>query len=473
MGTARTRARRVVWVAAGALIAAGLAAPPAAAAGANVEATYVDCNYDAATNTMRPVAILHRAKDADGSDNRVSTVMWLYDGATLVDSLSAGELSIDGGYADSGMVDLAPDDVLPVTPWGGTFGRDDGPSLQEDHTYLVKVRNWEFATAEQTIRTFTCKTSKDWADKCSGIDMDQTAFRPSYVKKDAFEKFPNSKSMCEALWLPNADTGFVPQGLALDTDNTAWVSGYQSKKAWKGPGNDKGERCFVVHVSLAAGTQIGDVHGISTPSQDLFCQHGGGAALLHEGLLVVSTKNLWLVDPDTGAYLRHWDLDGLKGSFLVETVNSRIGIGQYNKSDSDVVLMYRTADLLAEGVTTIKDKGASTAKTVAPLSKADVPKLSQGADFSPVTGKLLASASDASCGTLVRKNSEYGFAAGSEEIEYTGTGVHLWAVFEAYSKKYYAKGPVTPLLARFDVGKLTGSDAKKPGCTPRARRMGQ
>lgn len=153
-----------------ALIVAGGVVPPPAAAEAQVQAVELACNYDPASGTMKPVATIQRYANASSSDNRVSHVMALYDGATLIDQLSAGELHGDGTVTQNGIVYIAPGESARVTPWGGAFGdtsRSGAPALVPNHTYEIRVRSFEFATSEQTFRFFTCVASESELDSDS------------------------------------------------------------------------------------------------------------------------------------------------------------------------------------------------------------------------------------------------------------------------------------------------------------------
>ena len=185
----------------------------AEAAEGHVEATALDCRYDASTGTMLPVATVQRLESASSSDNRVSTVMALMDGDLLVDQLSAGEVNSDGSVTQSGLVMIAPGAQTDVTPWGGTFGdtsRAGAPALVPDHTYTVRVRNYEFASGEQTLRYFECITTPSDEVDTDGdglTDAEEKALETDRLDTDTDDDFL-------------ADGAEVEQGLdPLDRDS--------------------------------------------------------------------------------------------------------------------------------------------------------------------------------------------------------------------------------------------------------------
>gem|GEM_PF-1232456 len=269
--------------------------------------------------------------------------------------------------------------------------------------------------------------------------------------------FRNDDTMCRALWLPDANFGFVPQGIAL-AGQRAYISGYR--------GSGKRERCSVYRIDLVTGAKLAFTKW--GQSDEPVCKHGGGIALTRRGLWLADTKRLFLLDPrrigGRPPIVRSWKLRGLKGSYVVDGVADQIGVGQY---DNGRIHWYRYSSLLERPwKKTLVPQGAdlSRGSDLRAVRTSPTPSKTQGAAYGP--GGLSYASSTATCGRLFIGGDRLGFGAGIEEIAYAGTD-YLWAVFESGAKRYQSRdepAPFMPMLASFKVDRLRAGDTR--ACTP-------
>ena len=298
---------------------------------------------------------------------------------------------------------------------------------------------------------------------CRGVtDAEVRGPRPSYGP-DELDPYAGAGAVCAAYWLPGADRRFVPQGLALD-GTSVWVGGYQWSRRL-------GVRlCTVVRVDRRTGRTLArqrSVTGAVGSRDPRLCRHGGGLALTGEGLWLLETRRLWLLDPDlvgTGEdpVLRGWLLlDPLRGSVLLEG-DGALGIGRFNRTSRAAVRWFDVADLLAAGVRDLAAE-ARAAGQVGPRRVTSAPSLLQGGDVGP--GGTWLTRSTTRCGVLVAPGGRRVAAPpGLEDVELDGED--LWAVSESGSKPYQDKGarPMVPMLLRLDAGAVL--DGPRPACTP-------
>lgn len=447
-------------------------AAPADAAGSYIVVDAVDCNPDPETQTFWPLATVRRGGGLP-DDNRTTTVMYLYDGATMIESLSAGKVNPDGVTATSGVVNVPTGDSVVVAPWGGRFG-DDEPAgvtpLDPGAEYELRVRVYDFDAGEYTWEEATCSFEPRECDGVTSAEMKGP--RPGYIGSGEMSTFPNSKFVCDGYWLPRSTGGFIPQGLALQ-GKTAWVAGYIPD-----PKDDKKGTCVVQKVSLDSGVQMAGQVGLKDKdNKKSTCNHAGGIALTPKGLFVSDTKTLWLLNPakigSGDAVKRTWALKGVNGSFLAMPVNGNVGIGSWKKGKAGKVSVFSLNGLMAKKITTLVDKKKK------PKEEGDPPLGKQltpvRADYKPVAvnangglfsgSKLITTGSLSTCGMLRTANGGIGFGPGAEEIEFDSDG-YLWGIFEATAKKYYTKNKkkgkekVVPMLAKFDPAILEEGTAK-------------
>jgi hypothetical protein len=292
---------------------------------------------------------------------------------------------------------------------------------------------------------------------CHGIRRDQvTGPEPSYVAGPLAE-FPGSSALCRGLWLPTADSWFVPQGLVLDA-GTAWVSGYRWHRGY-------GARaCRLLHVSLRTGRLLAATDRLQArvygPRQT-FCRHGGALSQDRHGLWVVESNRLWLVDPGRvghrGQVRRVWRLQPpVRGSVLLDGSRAVLGVGTWRDAGPGRARWFRYRDLLAPGVSSLvagrpAGRGEATAVRTTP-----VVRRVQGTTEGPAGARgTWSTSSTSTCGMLLTPGGRrLGFAPGAEEIEFDASG-RLWAVLESGARSYQRDGrPLVPMLAQFDVSRL-------------------
>jgi hypothetical protein len=278
---------------------------------------------------------------------------------------------------------------------------------------------------------------------CDGVSGDDVrGARPRYAE-GGLAGFVNDESMCRGLWLPRADAWFVPQGLALD-GRTAWVSGFR----WRARFGNR--PCQLLRVDLRTGEELAFQPRLEGQVPDgpsgIWCHHGGGLTMNDHGLWLAETGRLWLVDPErvgrTGAVRRVWRLSGsVSGGFLVAGDGDRFGLGDFHADRDSTIHWYRFSEVPARAVTV-------------------APRHGQGGATRPARLRPYLTSSLSTCGVLVTPGGRrIAFAPGAEGIAFDGKG-GVWAALESGSRGYQRRGrPLTPMLARFDLGQLrAGAD---------------
>lgn len=284
-------------------------------------------------------------------------------------------------------------------------------------------------------------------------------------------RFGNDNAMCSGWWLPKVNDHFVPQGLAIG-GKTAWVTGYR----WR-PGYGERE-CRLMQVDLRTGALLAYMPRISGSVDgrpEAYCHHGGGIARTPDGLWVLETKRLWLLDPylvKTGRdpVVKVWFIEKpLRGSVLV-TTGEEFGVGEFREDRHGDIHWFRYEDIEAPGVTTLVRHGARrTARQVPARRVIPAPRYLQGAATVPAhsaAGRSTASgtwfvSSNTRCGVLHRPDgSRVAFGPGSEGIDIDRRG-DFWVVMEAGVLDYQRQGgrPMVPHLARFDGNVLSNGVA--------------
>jgi hypothetical protein len=149
---------------------------------------------------------------------------------------------------------------------------------------------------------------------------------------------------------------------------------------------------------------------------EAYCHHGGGLARTPDGLWVLKTKRLWLLDPHlvkTGRdpVVKVWFIEKpLRGSVLV-TAGEELGVGEFREDRHGDIHWFRYEDIEAPGVTTLVRHGARrTARQVPARRVIPAPRYLQGAATVPAhsaAGNSTASgtwfvSSNTRCGVLHR-----------------------------------------------------------------------
>ena len=291
---------------------------------------------------------------------------------------------------------------------------------------------------------------------CHGVTYDQVrGAKLDYGPKE-LPTYPGSNTLCAAYWLAGANNRFTPQGLALDGD-TVWVSGFRFDA-------QVGDRqCVLLQVSKRTGkriTGVTPIEGAVGNRQPTYCRHGGGLARTDEGLWVLETMRLWLLDPDlvgTGQdpVKRVWGIvKPLRGSSLVDA-DGQLGIGSFNFDGSrGDIEWFRIDDLMQPGVIDIASSSADhRTRAISWL---------QGG--TQTDHGLYLTQSNTRCGILrLPSGRRVAVAPGTEDLEFDPHG-DLWTVAEAGAKIYQREGgrPLIPHLARYDARALLRGP--RPSC---------
>ena len=259
---------------------------------------------------------------------------------------------------------------------------------------------------------------------------------------------------CRTVRVRFPQAGFVPQGLAVAGDGTAYVSGY----AWDEPG---ARECQVARVDLARGKVldwVGVFHGWVPGGGRQYCRHGGGVALSDHGLWVAGAQQLWLLDPAAlsggDPVLRVWAVDDAIRASTVTAGDEALVLGMFRERGRGRVLRYRYTDLLAPGADRLGADAAVGA--VAPLRSRPVPSHVQGIAVS--RGRTWLTRSTSYCGELVAPSGRrIPFLPGAEGLSFEGG--RIWVASESGSRPYQRMGgrPDVPTLTRIDLRRLDRS----------------
>jgi hypothetical protein len=299
-------------------------------------------------------------------------------------------------------------------------------------------------------------------DGCTGVAYDDVRGPRIEYGDRTLADFPGSGTMCAGYWLPGANRRLVPQGLALDGD-TIWVSGYRFHP---GVGH---RQCLVLRIDRRTGrrlAQVTPVEGAVEGRDPTYCRHGGGLALTDEGLWVVETMRLWLLDPDlvgsADPVQRVWSIVApLRGSTLVDD-EGRLGFGQFlTDGRRGPVDWFRTSDLLEPGVVELVAGDPGTGQA-GPVRRDRGVAYLQGGTLGP--RGLYLTQSNTRCGVLRTPGGRrVEIGPGTEDLEFDDAG-DLWTVSESGARTYQHRGgrPLVPMLARFDARQLL--DGPHPAC---------
>jgi hypothetical protein len=250
--------------------------------------------------------------------------------------------------------------------------------------------------------------------------------------------------------------GFVPQGLALAGDRTAYLSGYDGHA----PVGSK--VCLVSRVDLRSGRPLRTVErfdGAVVPGGEVLpCRHGGGIALTRHGLWVAATGRLWLLDPALPAdpVRRIWWVDLRSKASTLAASRGSLLVGKFRSDGPSRLHRYRIADLLAPGTTRLSPDPAPG--THAAVDSRRVPSRLQGVAAGPGGTWLVRSTTF--CGELVAPGGRrFPFVPGGEGLAFEGgdgDDAAVWVASESGSRPYQRLGgrPDVPTLVRVDLDRL-------------------
>lgn len=251
------------------------------------------------------------------------------------------------------------------------------------------------------------------------------------------------------------DRQFVPQGLALVGDGTAYLTGYHYHPE---PGH---RECQVARVDLGSGKVLdwngmlwGDVPGVGRQ----FCRHGGGVALTAHGLWVAGAERLWLLDTDalSGEPVRRvWVVDETIRASTVAADDDELVIGVFREHRRGWALRFRYDELLAPGAARLDAQpgGAGVEPSRRRRTKSHVQGLALGEH-----GTWLAR-STSFCGELVTpRGRRLRFLPGAEGLGFDPAG-RIVVVSESGSRPYQRMGgrPDVPTLAVIEPSRLDRS----------------
>lgn len=250
--------------------------------------------------------------------------------------------------------------------------------------------------------------------------------------------------------------GFVPQGLALAGDGTAYLSGYDGHA----PVGSK--VCLISRVDLRSGRVLRTVErfdGAVVPGGEVLpCRHGGGLALTRHGLWVAATGRLWLLDPALPAdpVRRIWTVDLQSKASTLAASRGRLLVGRFRADGPARLHRYRIADLMVSGTTRLSPDPAPG--TSAAVDSRRVPSRLQGVAVGPGGTWLVRSTTF--CGELVTPGGRrLPFVPGGEGLAFEGSsgeGGAVWVTSESGSRPYQRLGgrPDVPTLVRVDLDRL-------------------
>ncbi len=296
---------------------------------------------------------------------------------------------------------------------------------------------------------------------CDGVTAAEVrGTRPAYSAGWKLASFPNSGAVCRAIWVPTLDEGFVPQGLAVRTNGTALVSGYDARWAGlKGYGDNDGP-CRIVAVDLTSGARIGTADFRVRKAGHPRCEHGGGLHIDATGdIWLATTRYLYRID--SGALFSGKGADqtvtgwvklqgGIDGSFLTEGSPVHLWIGTFGKGRPSSLFKFSYAQLRAKTTPRGRTGGLSRADAMGAL---EVGSNAQGAAF--IDGRLHVSSSNSTCGVVSKGPlSRRGFGPGSEEIDRAAKG-HAWVVHEAGSYHFKKPEAFFPVITEVQLNRIT------------------
>lgn len=231
------------------------------------------------------------------------------------------------------------------------------------------------------------------------------------------------------------DPLFIPQGLALEGDGTAYLSGYHSAAMGE-------RRCGLVHVDLATARVLDHARELEG------CRHGGGVARSEAGLWIAGARRVWLVDPESLTVLRSWAVGGrIKASTVTSDARSLV-VAVFRPEGHGRLFRFPYADLLDPSTTTIHPADATEVR--------QIPDWVQGVAPGP-RGLWLTRGATRWGQLLTPEGERLETVAGAEGIAFDARG-RLWVLSESGSKPYQDLGgrPDVPTLTRFDqVGSIS------------------
>jgi hypothetical protein len=269
---------------------------------------------------------------------------------------------------------------------------------------------------------------------CSaGLAQHPSGAAPTIVNRPLSD-VPNQQAITARFWVPDLDTGFVPQGLAFQAGQVV-IAGYVSadKNQSRGP-------CQLIWVSTSTGNVA---QRMALPTA---CGHAGGVAALSGGRLVVADTRVLFVVAD-GRVTSTIKLKGkMRGSFA-DFDGSDLWIGSHDKGGGSLWRIPLSALSKSE----ISE--ADAAETL------PAPAGAQGLAFDR-SGGMWITTSGSRKGAILRMDrrsgavlASYDAPAGLEDIAFDVSG-RLWASSEAGSRRWSGWATFFPLIFALNTNML-------------------
>lgn len=317
-------------------------------------------------------------------------------------------------------------------------------------------------TASPSPRHSEASTAAPSRLACHRPTLRTTRGRRPAITQRYLRTYANDHFACVAMWVPRLDEGFVPQGLALD-GHTAWISGHTWDRELRH------DSCQVMQVDLRSGKLLKftpRVRGSVGRLRPVVCRHGGALALTKDGVWLIETARIWLLDPrrigKADQIKRAWRvIKPAKGS--VGAINGdHLVLGGFTNVSKARIDWFSLTDLLTPGRVELRprERELEGPGYVTALKSQPAPSKMQGLQFDP-RGKLVVVRSSPKCGEMQVGGSKLAFLPGAEGVAFDRKG-HVWALSETTALRPTI--PLVPSLVRFDSA-LTERGVQ-PQCLP-------
>lgn len=315
----------------------------------------------------------------------------------------------------------------------------------------------------------------------SGVSAAKTAIRvagerPAYARVGPLKDWrrvvsPNEQALISAMWVPDLDAGFTPQGVTLVPAGVRWPSATLLVSGYTHPAG----RCYVYAINTSTG-RVRNWYRFPEGQ----CSHAGGIEFTasRNSVWVSDTHRLFelnlakMFDPArvatairTNSSLLSTDQNpsaGLNGSFVFDQPSGPgcpapggcLWIGHWRRGRTTLLYQYSEAYLRNRAVT----------GTNGSIDRLEVAKDGQGAAWG-YNGTILLTASTSQCGLLHVVDADtgdtvpggtYQFSPGTEQLALDGSG-GIYNVSEAGSLQFHkpSKPAFFPVIAHWDATALT------------------
>ncbi len=285
-----------------------------------------------------------------------------------------------------------------------------------------------------------------WSYPAQGVDPQYILGVPPTYTTKPITTVPNAQAIRRAIWVPNIDRGFVPQGLTT-AQGQVLLTGYRGIERNQGPST-------VFRIAPSTGT----VTGRFRLPDDI--QHPGGLAYAGQNILYVANSGtLTKVDLKVAFRDGHTD-NAIRGQAAVDFElgpsylaydGTHLWFGKYRRSGDANIYRLNPDDVF----------GATPAYLDAQsgLFSFAVALRTQGASFDR-QGHLWLSQSSGSFGRLQQIDpktgqvlASYAMPDGIEDLSFFPDGT-LWAASEAGARRYHSWATFFPVIFQLELTKL-------------------